>query len=363
MTDMSSALGFHPGDQRGPRALRVLVVDDSPVVRSVLRSIIVAEPDLVLAATAGSAEEALDLLDTTSVDVILLDLEMPGRGGLGAIPQIVAKGAPARVFVLSSLTVRGAEQTLAALSLGAADTLAKPRPGEYGPSYREMLARRIRALGRVARRRRNEAALAERPPLRSCCAHRPELLAMGASTGGIHALVQLLGALPARVSVPILVTQHLPSSFSEAFARQLHAASGRETLVAADRMPVRPGRILVAPGHAHLALATGADGGLLVRLDNTPAANGCCPSVDVMFASCARQFGARTMGVVLSGMGRDGAEGADALVASGGTVLAQDAASSAVWGMPGAIAAAGLASALLSPEQIAYRIASCTAQA
>lgn len=344
--------------ERSERAdpVRVLVVDDSPTVRAVFSRLIGAEADLRLAAVQDSAEGALATLVETAPDVVLLDLDMPGMGGLDAIPRIIELFEPARILVVSSLTVRGAEQTLAALSLGAADTLAKPRPGQFGQEYRDTLLRKIRLLGRVAKRARAKAAPPAPPVLRAHAPERPHVLAIGASTGGIHALGQLFGSLPPQIDLPILVTQHLPASFIDALVRQLRVASGRPAMIAADGMPLTNGQIVVAPGDAHLTVAAGGRGAAEVRLSDRPMASGCRPSVDPMFASCADLFGCHAMGVVLSGMGRDGADGAARIVAAGGTILAQDAASSAVWGMPGAVAAAGLASAVLPPEQIGARV-------
>ena len=341
----------------GADPVRVLVVDDSPTVRAVFSRLIGGEADLELAAVQDSAESALATVVQAAPDVILLDLDMPGMGGLDAIPRIIELAAPARILVVSSLTVRGAEQTLAALSLGAADTLAKPRPGQFGSDYRATLLRKIRLLGRVAKRARGKAAPPAPPVLRAHAPERPHILAIGASTGGIHALSQLFGSLPRSLEVPILVTQHLPGSFMDALVRQLRVASGRMAVIAAEGMRLAPGQIIVAPGDAHLTLAAGARGATEVRLADGPVPSGCRPSVDPMFDSCAKVFGCHAMGVVLSGMGRDGADGAARIVAAGGTIIAQDAASSAVWGMPGAVAAAGLASAVLPPEQIGARIA------
>jgi two-component system chemotaxis response regulator CheB len=336
--------------------VRVLVVDDSPTVRAVFARLIEAEADLEVTASEESAERALATLLQTSPDVILLDLDMPGMGGLDAMPRMIELAAPARVLVVSSLTVRGAEHTLAALSLGAADTLAKPKPGQFDQDYRATLLRKIRLLGRVAKRAREKSAPPVQPPLRPHPKEQPHLIAIGASTGGIHALGQLLGSLSPRVQLPILVTQHLPGSFMEPFVRQLCAASGRPTVVGCEGMPVSPGRIIVAPGEAHLTVAADSAGKPVVRLQDGPVASGCRPSVDPMLESCALLYGPHALGVLLSGMGRDGAEGAARIVRSGGTIMAQDAASSAVWGMPGAVASAGLASAVLPPEQIAARI-------
>lgn len=343
-------------DTRSVARVRVMVVDDSPTVRAVLARMIAAEPDLELAASESSAEAALATVPRTRADVILLDLDMPGMGGLEAIPRMLAAAEPARILVVSSLAVRGAEHTLNALALGAADTLAKPRPGEFDDAYRALLLRKVRLLGRVARRVRDKAALPPRPPLRPHPKAAPHILAIGASTGGIHALAQLLAALPPRLSLPILVTQHLPGTFTDAFIRQLHGASGRGTLVARDGIAVLPGQILVAPGDAHLTLVASPRGPAMVSLDTAPAASGCRPSVDPMFASCAALYGPHALGIVLSGMGRDGALGAARIVAHGGTIMAQDAATCAVWGMPGAVVEAGLASTVLPPDQIAARI-------
>jgi len=354
---MGTAPAIAVRDRVGPKTdpVRVLVVDDSPTVCAVFARLIGDEADLEVAATEVSAERALATLLQTAPDVILLDLDMPGMGGLDAIPRMLELAAPARILVVSSLTVRGAEHTLAALSLGAADTLAKPRPGKFDKEYRDTLLRKIRLLGRVAKRARSKAAVPAQS-LRPQPNVRPQLLAIGASTGGIHALGQLLGALTPRVRLPILVTQHLPSSFMEPFVRQLQSASGRRAVVAHEDMVIVPGQIVIAPGDAHLTVAANKQGMTVARLEDGPVASGCRPSCDPMFSSCASLYGPYAMGVVLSGMGRDGADGAARLVAAGGTILAQDAASSAVWGMPGAVAAAGLASAVLPPDQIGAHI-------
>jgi two-component system chemotaxis response regulator CheB len=185
------------------------------------------------------------------------------------------------------------------------------------------------------------------------------VLAIGASTGGIHALGALFHALPPKIGVPILVTQHLPTPFMAVFARQLGAVARREAVVAQDGMILEPDRILVAPGDAHLTLEPDA-AGVLVRLTHGRSTSGCMPSVDPMFSSVGAIFGTGALGVVLTGMGRDGVEGSSRLVACGGSILAQDEASCAVWGMPRAVLEAGLACAVLPPDKMARRIASRT---
>jgi two-component system chemotaxis response regulator CheB len=344
--------------QRG-RAIRVLVVDDSLTARAAFSRVVGEETDLEVAAAVSTAEGALALLATEKVDVILLDLEMPGIGGLGALPQMIERAREAKILVVSCLTADGAEQTVEALSLGAADTLQKPATGGFDRAYRERLLTKVRALGRRPLRRAVSTGpgAVSTPILRSPSHDRAAIVAIGASTGGIHAIGQLFGALPARLGVPILITQHLPASFVPAFAQQLREISGRPAFPAADGMALIPDTILIAPGDAHLTLAA-RPFGHVVRLDRRPAASGCMPSVDPMFASAAEAFGAGALGVVLTGMGRDGSEGAQKIVNAGGTILAQNEATSAVWGMPGAIARAGLASAILHPRDIAGRIAS-----
>src|SRR5687768_5387913 len=184
-------IAVHERTGQGADPVRVLVVDDSPTVRAVFARLIGEESDLTLAAAEDCAERALAKLVQSAPDVILLDLDMPGMGGLDAIPRMIELSAPARILVVSSLTVRGAEHTLAALSLGAADTLAKPRPGQFDKEYRATLLRKIRLLGRVAKRAREKSAPTAQPPLRPHPKEQPHLIAIGASTGGIHALGQL----------------------------------------------------------------------------------------------------------------------------------------------------------------------------
>ncbi|MCT2559458.1 chemotaxis-specific protein-glutamate methyltransferase CheB [Tsuneonella sp. YG55] len=342
--------------------VRVMVVDDSLVARTVLSRIVEAEPDFRIVAKATTGEMAIQRLSETPVDVVLLDLEMPGMGGLGALPRILELAREAKVLVVSSLTERGAQATLSALAIGAADTLLKPRSGEFDAVYARTLVNKIRAL--AARPVIAHAAPAVRqsapaqPPQRPGV--EPLALAIGASTGGIHALCLLLGALPRSFTLPILVVQHLPASFMSTLARQLAAASGRPASVAEGETPLVPGEILVAPGSGHMIVRLAA-GRLVTGIAHHVVPSGCTPSVDPLFETLADATGGRALGVVLSGMGRDGVIGADRLFRAGGTLLAQDAATSAVWGMPRAVVEAGLAAMVGSPEAIAQRIAALAA--
>ena len=338
-----------------------MIVDDSTVARAVLSRMIETDPVFEITAVAGTAEDAIEALGECRVDIIILDLEMPGAGGLKSIPRIIAAAAGAKVMIVSSLAEEGAEQTVAALALGAADTLPKPGTGRFNGKFSEVLLGKLKALGYAGGPApvTPVAPRAPQPALRAMPSDPIDLLAVGASTGGIHALGVLFNTLPRRIGVPILVTQHLPLPFISVFARQLAAIAHREVLIADDGMELAADRILLAPGDAHLTLEP-AGGGAVVRLTRGRSSTGCMPSVDPMLASAGAIFGPGALGVVLTGMGRDGVEGATRMVACGGSVIAQDEASCAVWGMPRAVLEAGLASAVLPPDKIARRIAGRT---
>jgi two-component system chemotaxis response regulator CheB len=236
-----------------------------------------------------------------------------------------------------------------ALALGAADTLVKPGVGSFAGRFAVVLEDRIRRLV--------DATSEPELPAKAAAgiAGEFDIVAVGASTGGIHALSQMLRAIPADFQPPILVTQHLPASFMGYFAMQLAVLAGRPCEVAEDHMRIRPGRMYVAPGHAHVRCVRTSDW-VAIRLSHEAVASGCTPSVDPMLESVASIYGARGLGVILSGMGRDGAGGAAQLVEAGGSLIVQDKASSVVWGMPGAIAER--AAAVLPPGEIGQMIAS-----
>jgi two-component system, chemotaxis family, protein-glutamate methylesterase/glutaminase len=338
-----------------PGSVRVMVIDDSLTVRTVFSRMIDREPDLAIVAQAATAEQALMVLRSTPVDVVLLDLEMPGMGGLEALPTILDIARGAQVLVVSSLTADGAEATLAALQMGAADTMLKPRPGGFNEDYRGNLLGKIRALGGKT------APSAPTPPVALPRQHgagvkRPRVVAIGASTGGIHALNLFLRRLPSQFDLPILVTQHLPESFIPVFARQMETAAGREAVLAAEGVRILPRRIIIAPGHAHM-IARKVAGEVVTGLSHHPVRSGCRPSVDPMFETLADAFDGEVAAVLLSGMGRDGTEGAERIAAMGGAVYAQDQASCAVWGMPRAVVEAGLACAVDPPDQLAEKVA------
>lgn len=350
-----------PDEPGGIRRTRVMLVDDSMVARAVLSRMIEMSPDFEVVGVAGTAEDALIALRETDVpvDIIMLDLEMPGMGGIKSLPEILEAANGAQVLVVSSLAEEGAEATVTALAMGAADTLPKPGTGRFHGRFSDVLLERLRALG-PARRSKPIPTPRPRPSLpvpqpRELPQGEIGLVAIGSSTGGIHALATFFETLKGPIGAPILVTQHLPAAFMTVFARQLSMASGLPAFVAEDGMHLKPDTIYVAPGDHHL-LVQGRKGGLIARLKDQRSPSGCLPSVDPMFESAADALGERALGIVLTGMGRDGLEGAKLLVAAGGAVITQDEASCAVWGMPRAVAEAGLSCAALPPAEIAQLV-------
>jgi two-component system chemotaxis response regulator CheB len=337
-----------------------MIVDDSQIARAVLSRMLASHSDFEVVALASNAREALEALKTLRVDIVLLDVEMPGTSGLDALPDILRLGGGAQVLIVSSLCEDGAEATVKALALGASDTLPKPGTGNFGGRFADVLAQRLRRIGRASLR--SDAAPA--PPavdpvrivLRPMAEYRLGCLALGASTGGLHAIGEFLRALPSRIGAPIVITQHLPAVFMPFFARQIEAASGRISRVAEDGVALQPEQILIAPGDAHLELER-RGGCVRVKLGRVPASSGCLPSVDPMLWSVGETYGQSAIGVIFSGMGRDGLVGSARLVDRGGSILVQNQRSSAVWGMPRAVAEAGLASAVLGPADLAYRVA------
>lgn len=362
----------------GPRnatRVKVMLVDDSLTVRTIFKRMVESDPAMEVAATASSGERAIAALEKSPADVVLLDLEMPGMGGIKALPKILEASPGTQVLVVSSLTADGAEATVEALSQGAADTLLKPRPGEFTQEYRSQLLRKIKALGTNEDVPEEVESTFARPagsptgtqpfnaPRKSVFpapkarqrSKRPEVIAIGASTGGIHALNLMLRTLGPKCTTPILITQHLPSSFISVFARQIENASGRRTVIAEEGTEIRKSEIAIATGHSHMCVRRQA-GRLIVRSSADPAPSGCLPSVDPMLTSLAEVCEGHVLGIILSGMGRDGFEGAGHVVDAGGEIWAQNAETSSVWGMPGAVAKGGLTSLVAAPEALGMAI-------
>lgn len=333
---------------------RVLIVDDSVVARTVISRLVDGSERFAVAGAVGTVAAAMAFLAGTRVDVILLDVQMPGVDGLTALPDLLAASRSAKIVVVSSSAGDGAATTVQALALGAADTLEKPDAGGMSARFGQALVQRLERLF-------DGSSLRLHSPIKhgrsasgpsAISSDDYDIVAIGASTGGIHALGQLLRALPSGFRLPILITQHLPASFMPYFAAQVAVLAGRPCDVAVDRLRIRPGRIVIAPGEAHIRCTSLGGKQVAIRLSTEPAASGCLPSVDPMFSSLAEIFGPRLLAIVLSGMGRDGADGARLIYEAGGCVVVQDQATSVVWGMPGTVAAHGHAHAVLPPEEI-----------
>ncbi|MFC3694717.1 protein-glutamate methylesterase/protein-glutamine glutaminase [Chenggangzhangella methanolivorans] len=356
---------------RPVETVRVMIVDDSVVARALAARWLEAQPGFEVAASCRSGQEALDRIASVRPDVVLLDVEMPGMDGVEALPLLLKARPGLAVLMNSSYTTRGAELSLRCLALGATDVLAKPtseamQAGEY---RREFLAR-MQALGDFARRRRGLApaprvAAQAAPPV---AASRPaaspaaegrqrvECVAIGSSTGGPQALMEMLRAMSGTFpDAPVIVTQHMPAGFTAALAEHLSRGAGVEAKEAEDREPILPGRVYVAPGGRHLSVLRGGSG-VIAKLEDGPPVNFCKPSVDPMFRSASKAYGAGLVAVVLTGMGSDGATAAAAAAAAGGRVIAQDEATSVVWGMPGATAATGACAAVLPLKEIGPRV-------
>ena len=348
-------------------AIRVLIVDDSAVIRGALGRIVDAEPDLRVVTTAPNGKVALGALRHAPVDVVLLDIEMPEMDGLTALPRILALYPQTRVIMASSLTLRGAEVTMQALALGAADYITKPAARSGAATLAAVaseIASKVRAIGRAARGNAPSARLMTAVPARTeLLAARtadapPRVLAIASSTGGPNALATLLSSLPKDFPLPILITQHMPAVFTAMLAQRLERDTGRPCAEARDGESIRQNCTYVAPGEFHMLVQT-HEGKPIVRLTQSEPENYCRPAADPMLRSIAAVYGASTLAVVLTGMGEDGMRGCKDVYQRGGRVFAQDEASSVVWGMPGAVVNAGLATAVLPLSGLAESIMAC----
>jgi two-component system chemotaxis response regulator CheB len=336
--------------------IAVLVVDDSTVVRRVVSGVLEAEPGIRVVGTAASGADALRQIPRLAPDILTLDLEMPGMDGLETLRHLRRLHPRLPVVMFSALTERAAATTLEALSLGARDYVTKPTGGATAAVQviRAELLPRIKALVPRGARPPAPAAPVHARPART----EPHgLLAIGASTGGPDALETILRALPAELPVPAAIVQHMPAVFTRLFAERLDRVSALTVVEARHGLRLEPGLVAVAPGDSHL-LVVEEQGTLRVVTNQGSRQNGCRPSVDVLFRSAAAALGARVLACVLTGMGNDGLGGCQRLWAAGAEIVVQDEATSVVWGMPGAVAAAGLADRVLPLPAIAADLAS-----
>jgi two-component system chemotaxis response regulator CheB len=327
----------------GERPVRVLVADDSELFRELLSGVVTADGGFELAAVAKDGDEAAKMARQHRPDVITMDLNMPEADGFAGIARIMAE-TPTPILVLTASPTEAAG--FKALSLGALDILEKPRADADLREYGRVLRTRLRLLAGV-KVIRHPRGLRERKPTAPRRAEPPELVAVGASLGGPRALATILKRLPASFPIPVVVVQHIADGFTAGLAGWLNQETQLQISEARDGEPLRPGRVLLAPSGRHLVVTRGQ-----AHLSDAPPVDTFKPSVTPLFLSIAHHYGRRACGVLLTGMGRDGAEGLKAIKEQGGTTLVQDEATSAVFGMPRAAMELGAADRVLALDDI-----------
>jgi two-component system chemotaxis response regulator CheB len=361
----------------GRQPYRVLLVDDSAVIRGLITRTLESDPEIAVVGSVANGSLAVGAVLRHQPEIVVLDIEMPVMDGLTALPKLIEADPALQVIMASTLTVRNADVSLRALTAGAKDYIGKPTSASAlngADAFKRELIEKVKTLGAArrklkgppqaegARPARGPVAIlpaAKRPPIalrRSVAlAPMPEVIAIGSSTGGPQALFKLLGALSKDVKQPIVITQHMPATFTTILAEHIRRVCDRPCAEGQDGEALQRGHVYVAPGDFHLLIESGPSGPVL-RRSKAPPENFCRPAVDPMVRSLAQVFGARVLAVILTGMGQDGLKGCQVLVEAGGTVIAQDEASSVVWGMPGAVAQAGVCSAVLPIDEIASAI-------
>lgn len=345
--------------------VRIMLVDDSAVIRGGLAALLEHDPALKVVASVSNGQMGIDMAASHKPDIIILDIEMPVMDGLTALPLILQKSPASKVMMFSTLTERGAQVSMKALSLGAVECLVKPGPGEakIGSEFQATLINKLKnIMGETVPRPAASAPTAA--PLKSFNAPqtftlrnnamdykgKPSIIAIGSSTGGPQALFTVLKHLKG-LNIPIVITQHMPATFTKILAQHITQQTGLPTFEGADGMRVEAGKAYVAPGGFHMLLDQ--DGtGPFIKIDTGPQENFCKPAVDPMLRSLLPIYGRKILCAILTGMGNDGQKGAQMLVDSHARVIAQDQASSVVWGMPGAVSMAGLCSSVLPLNDI-----------
>ncbi len=360
--------------------IRVLVVDDSVVIRKILSDALRNDPEIEVVGTASNGVIALQRITQLSPDIVTLDIEMPEMDGIATLREIKRQFPRTRVIMCSTLTERGASVTIEALSLGADDYLTKssgqsgvnamenlhgqliPKvkqffrretgPTANRPSPRPVMARELTSVPTLVRPTAARPAGQQAPRPRQS---PPRAVAIGVSTGGPNALAEVIPMLPKDFPLPVFVVQHMPPMFTRLLAERLQSQSKVKVVEAQEGMRVTAGYVYIAPGDYHMALAK-TGGSVLIHLNQGPMENSCRPAVDVLFRSVGEVYGGATISAILTGMGQDGLRGVEQLRALGGYVIAQDEASSVVWGMPGFVARAGLADVVCDLKQVTPEI-------
>jgi two-component system, chemotaxis family, protein-glutamate methylesterase/glutaminase len=339
---------------RARKRIKVLVIDDSALMRKILTEMLGSDPDIEVVGTAANPLVAREMIRNLNPDVLTLDIEMPKLDGLAFLERLM-RLRPMPVVMVSSLTQKDADITLQALEMGAVDFIAKPALdiAQGFAAMQEEMAAKVKTAARAIVHGRH-AAPPRAPRAGSAFRGSNRIVAIGASTGGVAALREVLAALPADAP-PILIAQHMPPGFTKLFAKRLDGLCAMRVSEAADTAMIIPGHVYIAPGDRHLAISR-SGGFYQCRLSAAPLVNGHMPSVDVLFDSCAAEAGADAVGLLLTGMGRDGAEGLRRMRAAGAATACQDEATSLIYGMPKAAMAIGAAEREISLDSIAAYI-------
>ena len=358
------------GDRSPEGSIRVMVVDDSAVIRGLITRMLADDRAISVVASVGNGQLAVQALAKTDMDVIIMDIEMPVMDGLTALPKLLEIDPEVHILMASTLTERNADVSIRAMTLGASDYVPKPtstREISGGDAFRRELLEKIHILGSKPKRGlrrvpvetpRPVAPQAPRPiyppgpiKLRAPGLLRPNVLAVGSSTGGPQALFAFFKDVRPSINLPVVVTQHMPPTFTTILAQHIERTCQWPCREAVEGAPLLPGQILLAPGDFHMLIES-KDGKPVAHLTKDPPENFCRPAVDPMLRSLTAVYSGRILTVILTGMGSDGMRGARVVTEAGGTVFAQDEASSVVWGMPGAVATAGLCSAVMPLAQL-----------
>lgn len=341
--------------------MRIALIDDSALIRRELSRVIDAEPDMEVAGVAADGASGLELVDRVRPDLVVLDLEMGDVSGLDVLHSLRAQHPRLPVIVFSALSQRGAAITVDALTQGARDYVAKPSSLSADTAADKVLFHLLTKIRALTHDSQKIGGRLSEPPraqyLRPRAIYRPEVVVIGGSTGAPEALATFLPKLPSSLPVPVVVVVHMPASFTPRIAESLDRRCALKVRESIEGAAVNAGTIWVAAGGRHLELSRpmGSSSAVL-RMHDQPPVNFCRPSVDVLFESAAAVFGSQVLAIQLTGMGKDGLAGAARIAERGGRILAQDRASSVVWGMPGAVADAGLADEVLHIDEMAGRV-------
>ncbi|MGE3770096.1 MAG: chemotaxis response regulator protein-glutamate methylesterase [Bdellovibrionales bacterium] len=337
---------------------RVMVVDDSAVIRGLVARALEVDADIKVVASVADGQMAVNSLAKSDAEVVVLDIEMPVMNGLEALPKLLAINPHVKIIVSSTLTLENAEVSFRALELGAADYIPKPDTKKLHAAvdFKRELTSKVKVYGALARSlmsgggSRGGSQPKQATAARPVPAARPEIIAIGSSTGGPQALFSVLASLK-DVPVPIVITQHMPPRFTTILAQHITSQAGVPCTEARSGDKLEAGKAFLAPGDYHMTFE-GVPGSVRVVLNQEAPENFCRPAVDPMLRSLAAIYGKRVVVAILTGMGNDGMKGAQSIADAGGTIVAQDEATSIVWGMPAAVAKAGLADAIMSLNTI-----------